>query len=1059
MNIANTSIKYPAFILSIMIAVIAVGIAAFKMLSVELFPSVTVPIISVTSTYPGAGPAEIETLVSKPLEDEISAISGIKRLSSRNLEGVSIIIVEFKSDVDIKYAEQQVRDKVSIAKPELPDSVEEPKIKKMDPADQPIMTLSLSTEQEVSDGVLYDIADQVVKPRLEQVTDVGTIEIIGGREREIHVTLDRQLLRSRELSVSAVASRVGASGENIPSGKVNVGGMESVFRSLGEFKSVDEVKETLVSLFGNEVPTRVSDVGTVTDTLEDEKTRAFVNGKKALFIEVYRQSGTNTLNVTTGVKRLMESIETELSSQPGGATLSLVRDSSVEINDNVYDVYETILIAILLTIITVYFFLASGRATIITSLSLPVSLVGAFIMIYLSGFSINIITLLAMTLAVGLLVDDAIVVIENIYRRIEMGESPKVAASRGTQEILLSVFAITLVVVAIFMPLGFISGTTGQFLKQFGFTIAFSMIVSFFVALTLIPMLAAYFSNSVHSHSSGHTKKLPIGVRQFDQFQTWLEGKYRALLEFTIRRPLVVLLAAIVMFAGSMYTATLVPSAFIPDSDNGKIQVRIDLPTGSNLDATNDIAAKIDAIVRSKPNVAMTAVTVGTVNGESNIGEVYIELKRGKERGGTTAEFKEALRQELLPFKSANPIVSDYDATGGGLGAPFTVDLISLNQDDLNKYAEEFVEFLRKDPRLKDIDTTWRPGRPEFQVQLKPDAAKNYGINTMTMGQELRAQVEGFTPAKFREKGREYDVRVRLKEDQRNIQKDFAEIRVPNVNNKLVKLSAIADGNETVGVASINRQNRARYVRVTAYTAPGVGVGDVLLDAQKYVTETNKMPDGMRYGVAGSSEELESLQTSFVTSVGFGILFVYLILASLYGSFITPIAIIIAFPLALCGAFLALYLTGETFSIFAILGVFLLIGVAGKNSILLIDYARQQMAIGKTRAEAIVQAGVTRLRPILMTSFALIAGTIPVAIGLNEASKQRTGMGIAIVGGLITSTLLTLIVVPAIFSYIDRFRVWSKTKLAKMAGVTLEESPEAELTSSPSELNLNENSH
>lgn len=1050
MNIAKISIKNPAFILSIMLAVITVGVAAFKMLSVELFPSVAVPIVSVTSVYPGAGPAEIETLVSKPLEDEISAISGIKRLSSRNLEGVSVIVVEFKNDIDIKYAEQQVRDKVSIAKSELPDSVEEPKIKKMDPADQPIMTLSLSTAQEISDGALYDIADQIVKPRLEQVSDVGTIEIIGGREREIHVTLDRRLLRARELSVNTVAARVGASGENIPSGKVSVGGMESVFRSLGEFKSVEEIKDTLVSLFGNEVPTRVSDIGTVTDTLEDEQTRAFVNGKKALFIEVYRQSGTNTLNVTSGVKKLMGSMTDELSSQPGGATLSVVRDSSVEINDNVFDVYETIIIAVILTVITVFFFLASGRATLITSLSLPVSLIGAFTMIYIAGFSLNIITLLAMTLAVGLLVDDAIVVIENIYRRIEMGESPKDAASRGTQEIFVSVFAITLVVVAIFLPLGFISGTIGQFLKQFGFTIAFSMIVSFLVAVTLIPMLAAYFSNSVHSHDSGHPKKLPIGVRQFDQFQAWLERKYRVLLEFTVKSPLVILSVALVMFVGSIFTATLVPSSFLPDSDNGKVQVKIDLPTGSNLDATNEITAKIDAILRTKPNVEMTAVTVGTVNGESNKGEIYIQLKRGKERGGTTAQFKESLRQELKPLSAANPIVSDYDATGGGLGAPFTVDLISHSQDDLNKYAEEFVGFLKKDPRLKDIDTTWRPGRPEFQVQLKTDAAKDYGINTRTMGLELRAQVEGFTPAKFREKGREYDVRVRLKEDQRNIQKDFDQIRVPNVNNKLVKLSSIADGKDVIGVASINRQNRARYVRVTAYTAPGVGVGDVLIDAHKYVTETNKMPEGMRYGVAGSSEELENLQASFATTIGFGILFVYLILTSLYGSFVTPISILIAFPLALCGAFLALYITGETFSIFAILGVFLLIGVSGKNSILLIDYARQQMALGKTRSEAIVLAGVARLRPILMTSFALIAGTLPVAIGLNEASKQRTGMGIAIVGGMVTSTLLTLIVVPAIFSYVDRFRIWSKTKLAKIAGVTLEE----EQGSSSSDLDL-----
>lgn len=1040
MNISNISIKQPVLIVSIFIAVIAVGIASFKLLGVELFPSVSVPIVSVTTFYPGAGPSEIETLISKPIEDEIAAISGMKRLTSRNIEGASIIVAEFKDGVDSKEAEQKVRDKVSAAKVKLPREVKEPTIKRTDPSDAPIMTLSINTKEKISAAKLYDIADKILKPRLEQVTNVGTVEILGGREREIHVTLDRAKLRARELSVNNVSARLAASGENVPTGKVNVGSIENVFRSLGDFKTVDEINDTLVSLYGNEVPTRVADIGTVTDTLEDEKSRAFVNGKQALFLEVYRQSGTNTLEVSKAVDKLIASIQPELANQPGHAEVTVVRDARSDIEANVYDVYETIIIGILLTIVTVYFFLANIRMTLIASIALPVSLIGTFIMIYVAGFSINVITLLALTLAVGLLVDDAIVVIENIYRRIELGEKPLTAAREGTKEITLSVIAITLVVVSIFAPVAFMAGTVGQFLKQFGLTIAFSMIISFFVAMTLIPMLAAYFTKPGAGH--GHSKKLPPVVKQFDQFQSWLEEKYKSLLRFTTSHPLIVIVVALVVFVGCMYTATRVPGAFLPDADNGKISIKLDMPSGTNLEATNETAQKIDALLRKKSNVLLTAVTVGNVNGESNKAEIYLQLKKGKERLGKTAQVKQLIREELAPFAQANPVVSDYDATGG-MGAPFTLDIISMNQEELEKYSAEFVKHLRSDTRLRDVDSTSREGRPEFQVRLKPGASKVYGINTRTMGEELRAQVEGYTPAKFREGGNEYDVRVRLEEDQRNIEKDFNEVRVPNVNMKLVPLNAIADPVKTVGISSINRLNRARYVRITANTAPGVGVGDVLKDAQTYLDQTNKLPAGMRWAVAGQSEDLEGLQTSFVTALGFGIMFIYLILASLYGSFVTPVTILIAFPLAMCGAFVALFIAHETFSIFAILGMFLLIGVSGKNSILLLDYARQQIALGKTRTEAIIEAGATRLRPILMTSFALIAGTVPVAIGLNEASSQRTGMGYAIIGGMVSSTILTLVVVPAVFSYVDRYRVWSKGLLAKIFGVNAADESEA----------------
>ncbi|WP_413288129.1 efflux RND transporter permease subunit [Bdellovibrio sp. HCB337] len=1036
MSLASTSIKRPIFISCVTIAMVVVGWASFKSMSVDLFPDVSVPVVSVQTIYPGAGPSEVETLISRPIEEEVSTISGIKRLTSKSLEGVSQVIVEFKSDIDSKYAEQQVRDKINIVKTKLPDEAKDSIIKKFDPSDTPILMLAISGTG-VGDAEMYDIADQFVKPRLEQVSNVGAIDILGGRKREVHVLLDRQKLRGREISVSQVAAQIGASGENVPSGKVTQGESELVFRGLGEFQSVPEISDTLVNLYGNEVPTRVADLGVVKDTLEDEKSRAFVNGEKALFLQVYRQSGSNTVKVAQDVIKQLDKMKPELAKMNSNLELRVVTNASIKIQDNVSEVYETIIIGIILTVITVFFFLGSGRTTLITALSLPISLISAFIVMKLFGFSINIITLLALTLAVGLLIDDAIVVIENIYRRMEKGEDAFTAAEKGTEEIQMAVFAITLVVISVFVPVGMMSGTIGQFLKSFGLSVAFAMAVSLFVALTLIPMMAALFGGEGHKVAHGEKVALSLWDRTggrmlkgFDRFQSWLEKVYEALLKVTLRHPIMTIVFTVVVFIASIFSVTKVPASFVPDDDSGEITVTLEMKPGTSLDGMNKVGVEVDKIIHNNPQVSYTTMTIGNQYGEANKASFYVRLKPSKERGIKTEVFRDLLRGQLKEHKDANPVVKKYDATGGMGQQPIVLNIISADPQDLEKYGMMIFEKLKADPRMKDVDSNYRAGKPELQVHLKSGAAKQYGVNTKTMGQELRAQVEGFTPAKFREKGREYDVRVRLQEDQRDLKATFGQVYVPNVNRKLVRLQDIANGDLKSGPASIERQDRGRYIQITAALAPGVGLSTVVGDINKMLTSGDmKLPSSIRYGFAGEAENMQDLISSTVLALGFAILFIYLILASLYESFITPITIMVALPLALSGAFLALYLMNETISIFAILGLFMLLGVAGKNGILLVDYAKQMMEEkGLSREEALIEAGKTRLRPILMTSFALIAGTLPIAIGLSEASKARTGMGVAIIGGMISSTILTLIVVPSVFIYVDRFKNWIRRK-------------------------------
>ncbi|HAR42176.1 MAG TPA: AcrB/AcrD/AcrF family protein [Bdellovibrionales bacterium] len=1045
MSLAQLAIKRPTFITSLVIIIIAVGLQSMSKLGVDLFPNLSFPFVTITTIYPGAGPAEIETLVSKPLEDQMSTVSGIKRLSSINMEGVSRVIAEFTMETDAKYAEAQVRDRASAAKKKMPLEVQDPIIRRLDPADQPILILSVNAE--LAEGELFDVADDFIRPKLEQVAQVGLVEVLGGRKREIRVALDRDKLKARELSVTAVAGRLAAAGENVPLGKTDQGKQETVFRSIGEFRSLSDIKNTIVNFFGSDIPTTISEIGTVEDSLADETSRAFINGKKALFIYAYRQSGSNTIAVVDALKKRIEKLNTEMVNLKGKPTVSLVRDGSIWIRANVTDVEESILLGITLAVLVVFFFLGNGRSTIITGLALPNSLIGAFILMQLAGFTINIMTLLALSLSVGLLIDDAIVVRENIFRHIEMGKDPKTAALEGTKEVTLAVIATTLAVIAVFGPVGFLSGIVGQFFREFGLTICFAMGISLFDALTMAPMLSAYFAGSLHKNQETRSiwsRTVGRAVRKFDHFQNWLEDKYGNILHFTLRRPLFVLSMSFLVFILSFATVLGVPKTFLPPQDAGEFTVGFDLPPGTNLSTMHTLATQVDETIRANKEIEMTALTVGGRNGESNMSDIYVRLVPSKQRKVNTSQVRELLREQLKPFAYANPKVKDFDPMGFGM-RPFAMVILGNDQTELERIGKLTAERLKKHRALKDVDTDFRPGKPELQIVPTETRMKALGISSKTMGQELRGQIEGFTPAKFRENGREYDIRVRLKDDQRNLKDNFAKTYVPNMNFNLVRLTDVATAVEKQGPATINRQDRARYIQISADLTPGQGMGEAIDDIHEMFKTDVPLPQGYRYSFIGQAENFQELAMNMLLAGGFGTLFIFLILASLYESFITPFTIMLALPLALCGSFVALFIAGESLNIFSMIGTIMLLGVASKNSILLVDYANQLIQSGKTRSEAMIIAGKTRLRPILMTTMALIAGTFPIALGLNEASRQRTGMGVAIVGGLISSTVLTLVVIPAAYAYIDRFRIWVRAQLSRifMSGASAESKDEA----------------
>lgn len=1024
MNLPEFSVKRPITVICIFILSLLMGIISLNKIGVDLYPDVSFPIVSVTTLYPGASPTEIELLVTKPIEDEVSTLSGIKSVKSTNKEGISSIIVEFTLETDIRFAEQKVKDRVSSIKYKMPDDITEPIIRTFDPSDAPIIVLTLSAK--LDDAKIYDLADKTIRPLLEQVNNVGYVEIVGGRKREIQLELNREAMARYKISAGQVSNQLATVGKNIPAGTLKNQMNESVIRTLGEFETIKDIEKTVVSFYGNEFAVKVSDIAKVKDGLEDERTKTYVNGEKALTLMVYKQSGANTLEVVGNIKKRVDKIVTDYSDKVEGFSVGIVRDGGKPIQANIDDVKETIIIGIALTILVVLFFLGSIRSTIITGIAIPNSLLASFILMLWAGFTLNVMTLMAISLAVGLLIDDAIVVRENIFRHLEKGKSPFQAALDGTLEVQSAVIATTLTILAVFGPIAFMDGMVSQFFKEFGLTICFIIVVSTVDALAMAPMMSAYFAGKKEATDSAWAKPLNYLLKKFDKFQLKLEEIYEGVLVKTLKVPKTVLFVAVLVCAGSLYTATFVPKTFTPAQDTGEFAVSLELDSGVSLYAMDEITKRIDKKLRAHPEVKTTVVTVGGTNGETNLSDIFIQLVHYSKRSQNTSEFKEIVRTELKDFSEANPKILDGGGKAGGAQQPFIVNIIGVDLDDIKVVSQKLYESIKNHPDLNDVDISFKTGSPEVQVTIDKDKSQGLGISSNLVGNELRGLIEGTTPAVYRENNEEYDIRVRLQESDRDLKASYKKILVPNINGRLVHLKDVAKIVDVVGPASILRQDRGRYVMVSAGLNPdGNGLAKPMDDVKKLLSSGDiKLPAGVRVEFSGQAESFQEMAENMAFAVFLAIVLIYLVLSSQYESFITPFTIMLVIPLAACGAIYALGIFNSSLDIFSIIGCILLIGVATKNSILLVEYIEQLEREGMPVQEAIVKAGGVRLRPILMTAFSLVAGMLPVAIGLNEASSQRTSMGIAIIGGTLTSTFLTLVVVPAAYQYIEKLRSW-----------------------------------
>lgn len=1022
MNLPKLSIERPVFVSCLISLIVILGVLSYRGLGVDELPDVNFPYVVVMTTYEGSGPEEVETMVSKPIEDQLSTLEGMKKVTSISQDSFSMVLCEFTMETNSKEAEQRVRDRMGLVESYLPDDVQTPIIRRFDPADMPIGILSF--ECNLSPAKANDLAKDIPKARLSRVPGVALVEVFGGAQREIQVDLDRDRLNSSRLTAGMVAGKIGSNSQNIPIGKFDKNGKSLMFRSLGEYRDLERIRKTVVNFVGSDVAVPVERLGTVEDSVKEATFNGFVNGKQALFLIAYKQSKTNTLKVVDGLNLEIEKLNKEYAEGPNAFKIINVYDTSKGVRMSVKDVQITILEGIALTVLVVMLFLGSLRTTVITISSLPVSLAGAFLLMGAMGFTINVITLLALSLSVGLLVDDAIVVRENIWRHIENGEEPKKAALNGTLEVAMAVVATTCVVLAVFGPIGFLEGMVGQFFRQLGFTVCFAMMVSLFEAMTMGPMLSAYWAPKHFEHDKVRHGFFGTIVWGFERFQLSMNSWYQKAIGWTIRHRLVTLAGALVIFAASLGTLPFIKFTFMPDMDSGDFQVTLKAKPGTSIEAMTEHVLKVDSIIRSHPEVnRVTGMAGDPQTGQSYTGQFFISLVDYKKRKVTTDQMKETLRKELEPYKeSLQPQIASINPVGGD-EAPFNLVLAGDDLEVLTPLAEEIKTKFASIKGLTDLSTNNDGGMPEFQVRLDPDRMVEYGVSGVDAGQELRAQVAGLTPAKFREGGNEYDIRVRLKEDQRDLEAQYPKIRVPNQNYQLIRLSDIAEGKKTEGPAKINRRDRSRYIMVSGQLAKGGALGNIQQEADK-IMKTVKLPQGVTYEYIGQAEELGNLLNSLILAIIASLLFSFLVLASLYESPVTPLTILIAVPLAWIGAFVALAVTGQALNMFSMIGLVMLNGLVTKNSILLVDYILQGMRRGLSRTEAIIEAGRIRLRPILMTTVALIAGMLPLALALSEMGRFRQSMGTAIIGGLISSLFLTLLVVPAAFGYVDDLRLW-----------------------------------
>jgi HAE1 family hydrophobic/amphiphilic exporter-1 len=1031
MWLTRISVNNPVFATMMMASLLVVGLFAYFKLSIEQFPDVEFPIIVVSTAYPGATPESVESEVSRPIEDAVNTISGVRSLTSRSLEGRSTVIIEFELTVNAIAAVQDVREKIAQVTPGFRDEIKTPEITRFSPDSQPVASLAVRTDRRDL-RELTTLADQVILKRLQTVRGVGQAYIVGGIKRRINILPNPEKMQAYGIGMDQLINVLKTENQQIPLGTLTRPQTEFVVQIEGRVTDPRKLAELVLARRGG-APVYLGDVAEVQDGSEEKDAVALFNGDRLLAISFIKVQGSNTLEVITGLKQAVEDLKTDL---PSDIELQFMRDDSRAILISVNGVQRTLIEGAALTVLIVFLFLNSWRSTIITGLTLPIAVIGTLAAVYAAGFTLNKLTLMALSLAIGILIDDAIVVRENITRHVAMGKSHRQAALDGTNEIGLAVLATTFSIVAVFLPVAFMGGIIGRFFLQFGITVTVAVLISLFVSFTLDPMLSSVWHDP---DSLPNAKRGPIGraVAQVDRAMEWLGRIYRRLLSWCLRWRWLVLLVAVLSFIGSFPLAGKLGSEFVPEPDLSEILVEITTPPGSAIDYTEAKIRQAQDALKEFPEVSYSFASINAGGfARRNVGTLYVRFVPLEQRKKTPQQMAVPFRERLSRIAGIDNVNIGLPNLGGGLNKPIMIAIKGHDIAELDRLSQEAMALMRDVPGVVDIESSLKANKPTVALEVDRQLANDLGVSTSSIASTLRPLLAGEEAGTWKAPDSEdYDVFVRLPRDDRTGMPDLERIYVASSqtnadgNPKMVALAQVVQIKPSAGSTQINRRDLAREVLLTATTS-GRPVGEAGREIQAKL-EHMKMPPGYRFWFGGASKDMKESAGFAAAALLLAVIFIYLILASQFGSFLQPLAIMAALPLSLIGVILGLWIAGSTLNIFSVIGFIMLMGLVTKNAILLIDFVNQARREGHDRTSAILEAGEIRLRPIMMTTLAMIFGMIPLALALGEGAKQTSAMAHAVIGGLISSTLLTLIVTPVIFTYLDDLGAWASRKLGK----------------------------
>lgn len=1017
MWLADTSIRRPVFATMVIAALVIFGVVSYPGIGVDLFPKVDFPIVNITTTLKGASPEIIDIDVTDKIEEAVNTINGVKTINSSSTEGVSTVSVEFVLERDIDLAVQDVREKISTIRSKLPRDIDEPVIEKVDPDATPVLWLALTGEK--SPRELSTYADEVLKEQLQKISGVGAIRLAGLRLRQVRIWLDSDRLRAYQTTAHDVIRALQRESIELPSGRIESDTKEYSIKVKGEFLRVQDFNDLIVG-YNRGAPIRLRDVGRAEDGIEEKRSIARFNGLSAVGIGIQKQSGTNTVEVIDRIKKELANIRETL---PAGMMLEISFDQSTFIKRSINEVQHHLIYGGIFAALAVLLFLKSIRITLISALAIPTSIIATFAIMKLFNFTFNNMTMLALSLSVGILIDDAIIVIENIHRHIEEGMSPREAASFATSEIGLAVVATTLAIVAIFLPVAFMKGLVGRFFVQFALTVVFAVMVSLFISFTLAPMMASrYLRTRKTEHRKQRNSLIDKFSGRFEIVYKKTEYLYRELLRIALNHRAKVLLIAAGIFIFSIFITKFLGKEFVPPEDQSRFIARLQAPSDYSVEEVDRMFKKAEDIIRSLPEVRTVFYAQGFgLTREINKASMFIGLKpkaeRKKSQEQIKAEVRKRLREEIPGLRAS---AEDVSLIGGGVrNVPIQYSIRGRDLSSLQTYTKQIVNEFSRLPGIVDVDTSLETGKPELRVIIDRDKAADLGVDIATIAETVNFLIGGevdVTKFKDEAKGRRYDVRARLNPEDRTNPGDIGKIHVRSKDGRLVELSNIVKVQQAGGPSVINRVDRQRAIFLFAnLEVKPLGQAKAELDA----ISAKVLPSDYSGIYKGAAEMMGESFKYLIFALLLGIVLAYMILASQFESFVHPITVLLSMPFSFIGAFGALLITGKTLNIFSFIGLILLMGLVKKNAILLVDYTNTLRARGMGRKEAILEAGPVRLRPILMTTFAMVFGMMPIAIGIGEGAETRAPMAIATIGGLLTSLFLTLVVVPVAYDLFD----------------------------------------